>query len=1080
MKNNIRIPIFFLIILLVFSVFAVSASALTFDGTAGGGSHGSSIAATGGYSVPAKWTEEPTTIFGLRFSLYNITTGQTAGAVDIYRSTCPNAASYAQRQRLAVKYNHKQLSTGWNTYNLYTTGPSNDNKYYFDNEFGISLPASTATLESAINNNADLLTVALAILSNGNMTTITDLNYKDRILIEPIFPITLQNTQCVLTVGEIAAFGAKEFGPDTVVKSSSTASSWGFIALQTNRHFPNSIYTSNGSGVFPATSAIAPKSYASFRTLLKHGYGTSIAYNNKVEDRKYRNTIMHYASGFNGEQGTTGKQYFPLDKTYFSAFGNSSITLDKNKAVTPPKGFVLDNTFRSYNIDDKGENKPYSMPYTTKQKPKEMTFYYYYSPINYTITYKLNGGTNSSKNPATYNILYGVTLENPTREGYEFAGWYINGEPVAGINKGAKANFKSASDMYTKLLSRSTGDVTIEAKWVKSTVKYVVRHWFEDPYESVYPSDLMREEVFEGEPEKSVTPEVLSIEGYLSPEKQTVKLPKEGEKIIDYYYPRLRYTLTTTPGDGISSAVHSGAGDDGKYKYGNDALVNAFPKFGYKWSHWTDDEGQEIPYKEFNFPVLRDTKLTAYGSLIDYNIEYKDAGSGGKAITGSGNPESYNVNTATFLLKDPIKYGYVFKGWSESIRPDSDTWSEGVIDDTGKHSTSSSYPYSIYSEPIYLRGSREYVLDVYFDNVTLAIYDTDGKFVELVDLDVFAQNYHMYAKYKPTKTCYVRIIVYVDDETFDSIVLDEIKQLSSFSSDAVVASDRVFKGSTGHRIYFAHWEAGKESENVISHWASGFENEEGNNPAKNLFLLDTGKFGKISGETFKITTDDAMVPPKGFALSSTYECDGMEYEFTDEPFLQENNPFEFDFYYDPIKYNITYELNGGTNHEDNPSKYDILYGVTFKEPTKEGCDFAGWYIGEDKVSGINIGADATFEDVAALYAELEDRTTGDITVTARWHNAEELPEFGFIRQIKKRFLYTLGADSKWRQEPLKSILESVLNKDYKDDSECDQVWKFSAEEVEEVREWMADENIEKGEDANQKFLDRYKETNRKK
>ncbi len=45
-------------------------------------------------------------------------------------------------------------------------------------------------------------------------------------------------------------------------------------------------------------------------------------------------------------------------------------------------------------------------------------------PIEYDITYRMNGGTNAAANPATYTVESAtITLADPTREGYDFAGW---------------------------------------------------------------------------------------------------------------------------------------------------------------------------------------------------------------------------------------------------------------------------------------------------------------------------------------------------------------------------------------------------------------------------------------------------------------------------------------------------------------------------------------------------------------------------------------------------------------------------------------------------------------------------------
>lgn len=42
-------------------------------------------------------------------------------------------------------------------------------------------------------------------------------------------------------------------------------------------------------------------------------------------------------------------------------------------------------------------------------------------------------------------------------------------------------------------------------------------------------------------------------------------------------------------------------------------------------------------------------------------------------------------------------------------------------------------------------------------------------------------------------------------------------------------------------------------------------------------------------------------------------------------------------------YKITYKLNGGTNHNSNPSTYTGKKAINLKKPTRKGYDFKGWY-----------------------------------------------------------------------------------------------------------------------------------------
>lgn len=81
---------------------------------------------------------------------------------------------------------------------------------------------------------------------------------------------------------------------------------------------------------------------------------------------------------------------------------------------------------------------------TTKSVPKE-----------YKITYHLNGGKNSTQNPSSYTSGQGsVTLKAATREGYTFAGWYLD----------SKLTKKTMS-----VTGKEEKNLDIYAKWTKVT-----------------------------------------------------------------------------------------------------------------------------------------------------------------------------------------------------------------------------------------------------------------------------------------------------------------------------------------------------------------------------------------------------------------------------------------------------------------------------------------------------------------------------------------------------------------------------------------------------------------------------------
>lgn len=78
------------------------------------------------------------------------------------------------------------------------------------------------------------------------------------------------------------------------------------------------------------------------------------------------------------------------------------------------------------------------------------------TPIQYTITYNLNGGANASTNPSVYTVESAdITLAEATWGGSAFGGWYteadFSGSPVTSIPTG------------------STGNLTLYAKWTSTT-----------------------------------------------------------------------------------------------------------------------------------------------------------------------------------------------------------------------------------------------------------------------------------------------------------------------------------------------------------------------------------------------------------------------------------------------------------------------------------------------------------------------------------------------------------------------------------------------------------------------------------
>ena len=134
---------------------------------------------------------------------------------------------------------------------------------------------------------------------------------------------------------------------------------------------------------------------------------------------------------------------------YISKWSNYSAAPD-----TIPTGYVFTGWSKTRTGTVMENNLDVSFPI------KEV--YAQWSPINYSISYSLGGGSVSPENPANYTIETATfTLKNPTKKGYSFTGWTgSNGstkQKTVKVTKGSSGN-KS----YTANWSKTSYSITYE------------------------------------------------------------------------------------------------------------------------------------------------------------------------------------------------------------------------------------------------------------------------------------------------------------------------------------------------------------------------------------------------------------------------------------------------------------------------------------------------------------------------------------------------------------------------------------------------------------------------------------------
>ena len=210
--------------------------------------------------------------------------------------------------------------------------------------------------------------------------------------------------------------------------------------------------------------------YTTAAITLKDATRTGYDFAGWYSDSKYKNKVTKIAKGSTGNKTLYAKWTPHKYKIIFNGNGSTSGKMSSLTGRKYGTGYTLTAnafkkkgyTFTGWNTKKNGSGKSYSnkekVKNLTSKSGGSVTLYAQWKKTKYKITYKLNSGKNSSKNPATYTYTTStITLKNPTRKGYAFAGWYSD------------SKYKKK---VTKITKGSTGNKTLYAKW--TPVKYKI------------------------------------------------------------------------------------------------------------------------------------------------------------------------------------------------------------------------------------------------------------------------------------------------------------------------------------------------------------------------------------------------------------------------------------------------------------------------------------------------------------------------------------------------------------------------------------------------------------------------------
>lgn len=208
------------------------------------------------------------------------------------------------------------------------------------------------------------------------------------------------------------------------------------------------------------------------------------------------------------------------------------------------------------------------------------------------------------------------------------------------------------------------------------------------------------------------------------------------------------------------------------------------------------------------------------------------------------------------------------------------------------------------------------------------------------------------------------------------------------------------------KFYFTGWAAQKDAEETLETLGTASESVTfyalWRKEVTYTMTLDGGEGGYT---VVFVSEDGKLEKPEdptadGYTFIGWYNGDA-EYDFDEIV----TGDVKLEAKWEPVKYKITYEIDGGKNNKDNPETYTIESStIVLGAPSKDGYIFSGWFY------------DKKFTDRAT---QISRGSTGDITLYAKWELvtyeitymagrygigivASDLKEHGFEMNLSKK------------------------------------------------------------------------------
>lgn len=171
---------------------------------------------------------------------------------------------------------------------------------------------------------------------------------------------------------------------------------------------------------------------------------------------------------------------------------------------------------------------------------------------------------------------------------------------------------------------------------------------------------------------------------------------------------------------------------------------------------------------------------------------------------------------------------------------------------------------------------------------------------------------------------------------------------------------QIKKGSTGDRTFYAKWKAHKYTIRFNGNGATkgSMKDQKGCKYGK-TYTLKANSFKKTG---YKFVGWTTKKNGKGKVYSNKAQVENLS--------SKDGGVVTLYAKWKKVKYQVTYELNGGKNNSSNPASYTVTSStIKIKDPSKKGYTFGGWF------------SDSKFKKKAT---QIKKGSTGNKTFYAKW------------------------------------------------------------------------------------------------